>query len=158
MRFNKNLPNKKNELHPYSLLHSELDDLFQNFFSDWSLEPVNGLKRLEEFRPSINIDETEKEYLIRAELPGVDEKDVELTVSKDAITIKGEKKEENKEEKKNRHYYECNYGSFSRTIPLPEGVDTSKTDAKYKKGVLKITLPKAPESKDVKKLSIQSEE
>lgn len=93
--------------------------------------------------PAVDVSEDEKTVTVKAELPGLEPKDVELTVSGDALIVKGEKKFEDEEKKDNYHRIERSYGSFYRAIPLPCAVDEAKAAAKYEKGVLTVTLPKA---------------
>jgi HSP20 family protein len=83
---------------------------------------------------------------ITAELPGLDEKDVEVTVPSNMLTIKGGKKVEKEEEEGDYYYSEHHYGHFERPIALPQGIDTDNAEAKFKKGVLKVTIPKKPEA------------
>ena len=101
----------------------------------------------EEWLPSVDISETEDKLLIKAELPGLEAKDVKVSVSGDILTIKGEKKKE--EEEKDEHHYcvERYYGSFQRSFQLPTSVKEDKVEATFDKGVLKVTLPKVEEAK-----------
>ncbi|MBN1293998.1 MAG: Hsp20/alpha crystallin family protein [Candidatus Latescibacteria bacterium] len=92
--------------------------------------------------PSVDVSEDKKEVKVRAEIPGMTEKDIELTWHNGVLRVRGEKQDEKEEKKKNRYYKECSYGSFSRDIYLGESVDYSKAKAKYKNGVLTVTLPK----------------
>ena len=131
------------ERDPFALLRREMNSLFDDFFSD------GGEVRapLAEFTPRVDVKETDGEVRITAEVPGVEEKDIEIAVSGDTLTIKGEKKEE-KEEKGEEYYrLERSYGAFRRSLSLPCEVDADKAAATYKKGVLTITLPKTEESK-----------
>jgi HSP20 family protein len=96
--------------------------------------------------PAVDIADTEKAYEISAELPGLDEKNVELKFSDGMLTIKGEKKEEKEEKKKDYDLSERRYGSFQRSFTVPDGVDADKIDATFKDGVLTVTLPKTPEA------------
>jgi HSP20 family protein len=96
--------------------------------------------------PAIEITETEKEMVVSAELPGLEKKDVELSVEGDRLTIAGEKTEERTEDEKKYHLWERNYGSFRRSFSLPRGVDTARISADFKHGVLKIRLPKTAEA------------
>ncbi len=92
--------------------------------------------------PNVDMLDKKNEIVVKAQIPGVEKEDVDLTITRDAVTIKGEIKKE-EEEKKNDYYCsECTYGSFLRTIPLPTEIDTSKAKASFKNGVLKLTLPK----------------
>lgn len=96
--------------------------------------------------PAIDFAEDEKAYHLTAELPGLSEKDVNLTVSGDLLTITGEKREESEQKEKNYHYSERRFGSFRRAIQLPQHIDRDKIDAKFKNGVLEVTLPKTSDA------------
>ena len=96
--------------------------------------------------PAVDIAEKDNAYEISAELPGMDEKDVEVKYASGLITIKGEKQEEKEEKRKDYHLSERRYGSFQRAFSLPEGADPDKLEATFKNGVLKITLPKSAEA------------
>jgi HSP20 family protein len=100
--------------------------------------------------PAIDVLEKEDKFLVKVELPGVKEEDVNVTVVGGTLTIEGEKKAESEVTKKGYHYTETSYGSFSRSITMPSTVDASKIEANYDKGILEITLPKAPEVKPKK--------
>ena len=112
--------------------------------------------------PAMDIVESEKEFTLTAELPGVDEKNVDVSVEDGLLTIKGEKMEEKEEkregaEEKKFYLYERNYGSFSRSFALPPNVDATKIDAEFKKGLLKVHLPKSAETKsNGRKVEIKS--
>ena len=153
----KGVPARHEEYSPFSLFRHEMNRLFDNFFRGFDIEPFE--KRLGAFYPDIDVTETDKEIKVSAELPGMDNKDIDVSLTKDSLTIKGEKKEE-KEEKKKKDYYrmERSYGSFSRTIPLPVEIDTEKAKAQFKKGVLTITLPKTAKAiKETKKIQVKTE-
>lgn len=96
--------------------------------------------------PQIDIHETDKAITLTAELPGVDEKDVDVSIHNGMLTLKGEKRYEKKEGEGDARMVERHYGSFERSFTLPSDIDEEKIDAKYDKGVLKITLPKRPEA------------
>lgn len=141
---------------PFSLLRREMDTLFDNFFRGFGAEPFAG--RFSTFNPHVDVMEGDKEIIVSAELPGMDEKDIDLSIQKEALTIRGEKKVEREE--KGRDYYrmERSYGSFSRTIPLPAEVDMDKVEAQFRKGVLNVTLPKtAGAVRETKKISVKVE-
>jgi len=92
--------------------------------------------------PTVEVTEDKKEVSVRAELPGMDEKDIDLTWQNGVLRIRGEKRSEREEKKKRNYYSECSYGAFSRDIPLGNSVDWSAAKAKYKSGVLTVKLPK----------------
>ncbi len=101
--------------------------------------------------------EKDKEYEITAELPGIDEKNVEIKLSNNTLTIKGEKQEEKEQKDKDYYLSERRYGSFQRSFQLPEGVDVDKIDASFAKGVLTVKLPKTAEAhKAEKKITVKA--
>src|SRR5262250_2458734 len=107
--------------------------------------------------PAIDMSEDEKAYKISAELPGIDAKDIDVSVSGDMLVLKGEKRQEKEEKDKNYHFSERTYGSFQRTFDLPASVDRDKVAADFSKGVLTITLPKTAEArKPAKKIEVKS--
>lgn len=134
---------------PFMSLH-EIGNLFNDIFGGGDVEPLKeynaGL-----FSPRIDVSEGEKEIKISAEIPGMDEKDIHVTIGKDALTIKGEKKNEKEENAKGYHWIERSYGSFCRTIPLPVEVEADKIEASYKKGVLTVIIPMAAKAVEEKK-------
>ena len=99
--------------HPFYSLQREMNSLFDNFFRGFDFAPRGfAAGDVGIFSPSIDVKENEKEFIIKAELPGVEEKDIEVTVTNDSVTIKGEKKEEKEDKDKNYYYMERSYGSF----------------------------------------------
>lgn len=152
-------PAKREEEHPFYSLQREMNRLFDDFFRGFDLEPFGVLEdRDAGFSPSIDVRESDAEFTIKAEIPGIDEKDVEVLVSDDAVTLKGEKKEE--QEDRGRDYYrlERSYGSFHRVIPLPRGITLEKVEATFKNGVLTVKLPKTEEAQSKgKKIPITTE-
>jgi HSP20 family protein len=110
-----------------------------------------------EWSPRCDLSETEKEVVVHVELPGVEPKDMDVSVSEGMLTIRGEKHREQKEEKEGRAYTERFFGSFERRISLPANVETEKVDARLNDGVLEVHLPKAtPERPAAKKIEIKS--
>jgi HSP20 family protein len=131
---------------------------FGGWLSDWSpfreMDTIFGKQLFGKFPPT-DIDESDKDYTVSVELPGLDAEDVDLAVTDDMLTIKGEKKSEREEEEKGYHLTERSYGSFERSFRLPEAVDAGKIDATFDKGVLKIVLPKRPEAlKKARKITV----
>ena len=100
------------------------------------------------FTPRLDVSENDKELTVEAELPGMDEKDVKVSLEDGLLTIEGEKKEETEKDENGYHHVERSYGSFRRTIPFDAKIDEDKVKAKFKKGVLSITMPKAAEAKE----------
>lgn len=135
------------EEEPFFSLQRGVNRLFDDFFKDFDIMPFAMEERGRIFSPSVDVKETDKEILVRAELPGMEEKDVEVNIYEDRLSIKGERKEE-KEEKEGDYYLkESSYGSFQRVIPLPQEVATENAEATFKKGILNIKLMKTEESK-----------
>lgn len=110
-----------------------------------------------DYMPRIDVEEKESAYLLTAELAGVDQKDIDISVADGVLTIKGEKKDQREEKDPHCFVTERNYGSFSRSISLGDSVDADNIDASYKNGVLTVTLPKVPEEViEPKKIQIRS--
>jgi HSP20 family protein len=130
-----------------SSLQREIDKVFEDFGRGFGMtpfprfaEPANRM-----VSPSMDVKETDKTFELTAELPGVSEKDVEVTIADNMLTIRGEKKAEKKEEKDDYHMVERTYGSFQRTLRLPFDAKAEDVDAQFKDGVLKVILTKPPE-------------
>lgn len=102
-------------------------------------EPV--AKAEVEWAPRVQVLEREGQFVIRADLPGMTKDDIKVEMTEDSVVIQGERKHEKKEERKGYYYNECSYGSFYRSIPLPEGVDATKAAADFRNGVLEISMP-----------------
>lgn len=135
---------------PFTSLQREIDHLFNDFTRGW---PTVG--RAPQLTPRMDVAETDKEIEITAELPGLEEKDVQVNIADNVLTIKGEKKAEKEEEDKNYHLFERSYGSFSRTLELPAGTDPDTIKASISNGVLKVTVPK-PAPAQVKRVQIKA--
>jgi len=101
----------------------------------------------EEWTPRVDLSETKDNFVVKAELPGLDAKDVNVSISGNVVTIKGEKKKEEEKKDEHHHYVERYYGSFQRSFQLPLNVKSDKIEATFDKGVLKVTLPKTEEAK-----------
>ena len=141
------------DIHPFFALHREMNRMFDDVFRGFDLTPF-GLSAKAEGRlgwPQIDIDETDKEVRITAELPGLDEKDISLEIANGVLSISGKKKTES--EDKARRFSERYYGRFERRIPMQD-VEEDKAIAAIKNGVLTITVPKSPEAKNVRRIAI----
>lgn len=128
-------------------MQTMFDDFFQGFgaISPWGRNGDSGLSG-SLFYPRVDVSETSKEVKITADLPGMDEKDLDISLTREALTIKGERKTEREAKDKDFHRVERSYGSFQRVIPLPCAIDEKKVEASVKNGVLSITLPKSEET------------
>ena len=127
-----------------SRFRAEMDRLFERFFRDpWSVFDETSWASSWGWNPALDVIDGEKEVIVRAEIPGVDPKDVEVTVSGNLLTIAGEKKDVSEEKGKNFYRSECSYGSFRRSVALPEGVDADKVQAEYSNGVLTVRVAKS---------------
>jgi HSP20 family protein len=153
--------------HPFESLRREIDRLFDDFGVGFWQSPFRGsVFDLEPFRrrpipwsaaPAVDIAEKTDAYEVTAELPGMDEKNIEVKLVNGSLTIKGEKKEEREEKKKDYYLNERRFGSFERSFTVPEGVDADKIEATFQKGVLTVKLPKKPEAiKPEKKIEIKA--
>ena len=138
--------------YPITSFRREMDRLFDDFFgrsfmpTRWAMPEVQG-----DLMPEIDVKENGKQMVLTAELPGMEEKDIDLSVSDGVLTLKGEKKVENSEEKGDYRVMERRYGSFERSFSLPESVKEDAIKASFDKGVLTITMPKKAESKKSEK-------
>jgi HSP20 family protein len=124
-------------------MRKEMDRLFDRFWEgDFPQLPALG-----EWAPALDVSETKDAVLVKAEVPGMDSKDIQLSLQEQVLTIKGEKRQE--KEEKDEHYYraERSYGAFARAVRLPTPVDGSRVTATFKNGVLSVTLPKAAAAK-----------
>jgi HSP20 family protein len=140
------------DVHPFVALHREMNRMFDDLFRGFDVAPFGLGSRMEGLGwPQIDIEETDKEVRITAELPGLDEKDISLEIVNGVLSISGEKKSES--EDKARRFSERYYGRFERRIPL-EDVEEDKVSAAFKNGVLTITAPKSAEAKNVRRIAI----
>lgn len=138
--------------------YRDMNNLMDHFFHGFDLEPFGaGDMVTSDFMPRVDVKEDDKEITVTAELPGMDEKDIDITLSNNSLTVKGEKQEETEDKGKDYYRSECRYGSFHRVIPLSVEVDENKAEADFKKGILKIKLPKTVEAqKSCKKIEINA--
>jgi HSP20 family protein len=150
--------------HPLATLQTEIDRLFNDFSLTWpfrrssfNLEPFWQTDATWGATPAVDVVEKDKAYEITAELPGMDEKSVELKIAGDMLTITGEKQEEKEEKKKGYYLSERRFGSFQRSFRLPDDVDVDKIDASFRKGVLTVTMPRRPGvEKAEKKIAVKA--
>ena len=152
---------------PFESLRRDIDRLFEDFAggfwrspfprSFFDIAPLGRGEPSWTATPAVDVTETDKAYEVTAELPGMDEKNIEVNVANGVLTIKGEKQEEKEEKKKDYYLRERSFGSFQRAFQVPEGVDTDKIEASFKKGLLTVTLPKTPETqKAAKKIEVKA--
>ena len=145
--------NDRRMLNPFLSLQRDVEDVFENFTRDW---PAFGSARITaDLVPNTDVVENDKEIQITAELPGLEEKDVQINLADNVLTIKGEKKAEKEEKDKNYRLVERSYGSFSRSIQLPAGIDAGTIKASISKGVLTVVIPK-PTPAQAKKIEVKS--
>lgn len=142
----------------FSTMRDEMDRLFERFEHGWPRLPnliTRGMGR-EVMLPEVDIHESENQITIEVDLPGVDEKDVSVTMANGMLTIKGEKKSEREEKEENYYMAERSFGSFERSLTLPESIDENQIEAQFDKGVLKVIAQKRPEAvKAEKKIEIK---
>jgi HSP20 family protein len=142
---------------PYSLYqelaswHRDIDDLFRRFFSDGG---EAGSEPLMNWSPLMEVFEKEGQYIVRADIPGVNPNEVEVSVANDTLVIKGERKQSAETREKNYHLSETAYGRFERRLALPTGIDRDKVTAKFEHGVLEIAVP-LPATATAKKVPIE---
>jgi HSP20 family protein len=146
------------EEHPLYAFQKEINRLFDDFSRDFDLAPFQTTGERRFFSPSIDVKEDSKMITVNAELPGMEEKDVEVLLTDNALTLQGEKKEEKEDKGEGYYHMERKYGSFRRVIPVPAGVDTKKVKATFKNGVLTVLIPKTEEEKAKgKKIPVSTE-
>ena len=142
---------------PLSILQRDINKVFQDFWGQVE-NGLNGrMNPVGMFGPSVDVSEKDNSVEVAVELPGMAEGDIDVSLSGDAMTIRGEKKAEHEENRKGVYMSERSYGAFYRTIPLPPGVDTDKAEAHFRHGVLTVTLPKTDEAQSkIKRIPVKS--
>jgi HSP20 family protein len=156
-REEKTVPVRREEGHPMQTLQRDMDQLFDEFFKGLDIVPFRAFEETwDAFSPRVDVAESDEQVQVSVELPGMDEKDIDVSLSHDVLTVSGEKKEEMEDRGRNYYRIERSYGSFQRSIPLPCEVEVDKTEAVYKKGVLTITLPKTAEARCRQKISVKT--
>lgn len=151
-----NVTVNREEDHPLTLFERDMNRMFDEFFNGFGLLP-SWETGWSAFSPQVDIVDGEKEVKVSVELPGLDEKDIEVSLSHDMLTISGEKHQEKEDKGKNYYRMERSYGSFKRSIPIPCEVKTEAVDATFKNGVLNIVLPKAAEGQCRQKITVKTE-
>ncbi|MGD0519036.1 MAG: Hsp20/alpha crystallin family protein [Thermoguttaceae bacterium] len=143
---------------PLSTLRNEMDRLFDSFVREpFGMLDWPAFMGGEKWWPAVDVAEMDKEVTVRAEIPGIDPKELDVTVTGNQLVVSGEKKESTEKKDKGFYHNEARYGSFRRVIPLPEGVDSEHVDAQYANGVLTLTLQKTPAAA-AKKIEIKVKE
>lgn len=127
----------------FERMRREMDRLWDSFFER---RPTKA-EEAGEFLPALDLAETDNELVVKCEVPGLEPKDIDISLSDGMLTIKGEKKQEREEKQADYHLVERSYGTFTRSIQLPKEVQSEKISASYKNGILKINLPKSEEAK-----------
>lgn len=143
---------------PFGLMR-RLSDEMDRIFGDWSIGGLfgGGLQELQAWAPPVEVFQRGDELLIRADLPGLQKEDVNVEVTDDAVTIRGERRHEETEDREGYYRSERSYGTFLRVIPLPEGAITESAKATFKDGVLEITMPAPPkETRKSRKIELAS--
>jgi HSP20 family protein len=139
---------------PFAEMRAEMDRVFDSFLGRSFFGRPSLLPRLpaaEMITPDVDVRENEKEIVFEAELPGIDEKDVTVTLRERILTLKGEKKSEREEKKDTYHLVERGYGEFERSFQLPDAIDENQVKASFDKGVLRVVVPKRPEAARIEK-------
>lgn len=135
-------------------IERRMQDLFERFFGE-SGEQKRLLWKTEAWMPAVESHVENGNLIVKTDLPGIDPKEVSISVTGNQLTIEGERKQEEKKEEKDYFYHELSYGKFSRSMELPAGVDADKVKARYKDGVLEITIP-APQELASKRVQIEA--
>ncbi len=143
---------------PYGSLHREMNRLFDDFFSDFGLvQPTGKAPKWSGFTPQVDVTETDKDITVTAELPGLEDKDLDLNLTQDGLILRGQKRYEHEEKEEGVVYRERSFGSFERVVPLNVEIDADKVVAKFKNGVVTVILPKTTASqKQARRINVKS--
>lgn len=145
---------------PMMNLQSQINEVFEDFFEDFPMRsegPMEVAKKLRRFQPRVDVSESADAIMITADVPGMVEDDIDITLSDDTLTISGERSESREKEDEDYFHRERSYGMFSRRIPLPTYIERDEISAKFKNGVLKIEVPKSEEGrKHWRKIEVKS--
>ena len=152
----KNLPmRRENDKHPLARLQHDMNQVFDRFFGDFRISPFQDRDFMS--FPKVDIKENKKEVLVSAELPGMEVDDIDISLNDNVLTLRGEKKQESKDERENYYHMECSYGSFNRNIVLPGDVESDNVKAEFKNGILKVSMTKKPEDQQkAKRIEIKT--
>ncbi len=149
---------KKDIEHYLAQVQRDVERMFTDLRKGWDYQLEETTKFMKRFIPSINVSEDDEKIYIKVELPGIEPKDVNVSIESNNLVIEGEKKEEKRSEKEQLKLIESSYGHFKRIIALPETIDPQKIEAKYKNGILEIFLPKKEEiQKQKQKIEIKAD-
>lgn len=138
--------NNRNMMSPFDVLQDRIDRMFEDFSTGFRMPSMFGDGDFA-VMPSLDMHESDNQVMLSAELPGVDEKDIEISVADDMLTISGEKKSEFERKEGDRYRSERSYGRFSRSVSLPFKIEADKVEAKFNRGVLKLAIPKPAEAR-----------
>jgi len=150
MPFSRNMPMSRGseDTDPFLAMRREMNRLFDDAFGGFGLPGFVGpALRQMPAAPKIDVSETDNEIQVTAEMPGIDQNEVEVLLEDDRLIIRGEKKEEREDKDRNYHVRERVQGAFSRTLPLPFAPDANQVKAEFRNGVMTIVIPKPPEVK-----------
>lgn len=156
-RESERLPEARSTGSAIDLWQQQVDRLLDEFWGRWGLTAPRWFDQpWTSFSPNLDVVEDDRQLQVSVELPGLDEKDFEVSLSHHQLIISGQKKEEKEQKGKNYYRMERSYGSFQRTVPLPDGVDESNVQATFKQGVLTVTLPKTQVVEERKKITVKT--
>jgi HSP20 family protein len=152
------MPSRRENENPVTAIQNEMNHMFDQFFDDpFTLHRFSPVKNMTDFMPRVDVSETDNAMHVTAELPGMEEKDIQISLEDETLVISGEKKNDLEEKGKNYHRVERTYGSFQRMISLVSEVQADQVEAVFKNGVLTVTLPKTPAAaKQSRKIAIKS--
>lgn len=143
---------------PFVTFQDQMNRMFDSVFQSTGLEPFGAsLERWDAFSPRVDVTETDKEIKVSAELPGLEEQDIDVALTRNVLTINGQKRQEREQKGQNCVRTERSYGSFRRSIPLPAEVDANKVDAEFRNGVLTVILPKTEKVEARKKIQVKAQ-
>ena len=142
---------------PILTFQQQMNRMFDEFLRGWGMEPFSGMREgWDMFSPHVDVTETDRKIKVSAELPGLSQEDVDVSLSRNVLTIRGEKKQEREQRAHSYLRTERSYGSFTRSIPLPAEVDTDEIDAVFRNGVLTVTLPKVEKREARKRITVKA--